>query len=163
MPTPQWPGAQSGPIVKLSFQYEDGRRGSLADSSGSAVLILAVSPGCPICKESVRAAQQAIANLPIVLFLLSDEGSREAANHGPGDGTEVLLPVAFAPLPEIYLGLHIPRGIWIKYPSIIGLDASSRIRVFSNNACEVTDHKWINSALDRIVSDHSATRSQHAG
>ncbi len=138
------------PPAKLSFVYQDGRRGSLLDYLGQPVALLVANLGCPVCQSAIATVSGVVADQSMGFLTVVDQGSVHAASETMDPAISSGTYVAYAPLPEIYLGLKIPRGTWIRYPSLIVLDADNRVCVFSNDPNEITDPERVDCALREV-------------
>jgi thiol-disulfide isomerase/thioredoxin len=132
------------PICGLTFSWADGRTGSTADYLGRVLAILIVSLDCPFCKQAMDRLHQLCHESNISHLALADR-SRPGLDLNASN--QVDFPRAFAALPEIYLGLAVPRGTWIKFPTLMLLDETARVTFFCNEKEKLVDEAFLKSVL----------------
>ncbi len=140
------------PVPRLTFHYQSGTDGSLTDFSGGLLFIL-FSRRCSICREVISRLVPILGQLPASLLILGDQA---AEDEDPLDLERVApnaknVVVASASFPEIYLGFDIPRGAWLKFPSLFVLDAAGRVRVATDVPEQMKDREWLKQATTECV------------
>lgn len=132
------------PVTGLKFSWADGRVGSTMDYLGGILAILIVSLECPYCKQAMGFLREICAQSNTSHLALADR-SRPAAPFA--SDIQADFERAFATLPEIYLGLDVPRGTWIKFPTLILLDETARVTFFCSDKDKLVDQAFLRSVL----------------
>jgi hypothetical protein len=154
----QWLKSSSGrPVPRLGFECRNGASGSLADFSGKALFIL-FSRSCATCRDVLSKLVPLADEMSVALLILGDqamedEEALELKDIIPAGKNVDLASAAF---PEIYLGFNIPRGAWLKYPTLFLLDAEGRVRAATDVPEEMTDREWIKSKMSECVAATAA-------
>jgi hypothetical protein len=140
------------PVPRLKFQYRTGSVGSLADFSGKLFLIL-FSRSCSTCRDVLSKLAPIVDDLSVTLLILGDQAMEEEEAFDVKDiapSTRNIV-MASASFPEIYLGFNIPRGAWLKYPTLILLDAEGRVRVATDVPEQMTDLEWVKDRMTECM------------
>jgi hypothetical protein len=130
------------PVPGLTFLRADGSRGSTRDYLGNYLVLVIISLDCTLCVRTQMALKQVLLRAAVPHLALCE---RLIEDHETATQTD--FPKAFAPLPEVYLGLGIPRGTWIKYPTLIVLDEEARVVDFCSDPQKVLEASYLDSVL----------------
>jgi hypothetical protein len=132
------------PVSGLTFTLADGRSGSTTDYLGKVLAILVVSLDCHFCKEAMERLHAICMSSNISHLALADRSrpAGESAVDSPAD-----FPQVFSTLPEMYLGLGVPLGTWIKFPTLVLLDETARVTLFCNEKDKLVDGTFLESVL----------------
>jgi hypothetical protein len=149
--------SSSRPIPRLKFQYWTGSDGSLVDFSGKPLFVL-FSRHCSTCREVLSKLVSILDRLPVTLLVLGDQAMEDEEAL---DVKDIALKaknivVASASFPEIYLGFNVPRGAWLKYPTLLLLDSEGRVRVATDVPEEMTDTEWLADRMAECVAAPTA-------
>jgi hypothetical protein len=145
----EWLRSRHGrPVPRLTFQYWTGGGGSLADFSGNLLLVL-FSRKCSTCRDVLSKLMPIVENLSVTLLILGDQTMEDAREFSAGDiipKTAKIL-TGSASFPEIHLGFNIPRGAWLRYPTLFLLDREGRVRVATDVPEQMTDCGWLRDRM----------------
>jgi hypothetical protein len=143
----KWLESSNGrPVPQLNFEYRTGSVGSLSDFSGNSFLIL-FSRACSTCREAIVRLMPIAQELSVPLLVLGDRAAKEDVLD-PTDPKAQIVRMASASFPEIYVGFNIPRGAWLKFPTLFLLDPEGRVRVMSDVPDQMMDRDWV---MDRMA------------
>jgi hypothetical protein len=135
---------KSKPVRGLTFSWADGSSGATTDYLGRQLAIVVVSLDCVFCKQSMEKIRDICRHSNISYLALAD---RSRPREDSPEESQIEFPKAFAALPEIYLGLDVPRGTWIKFPTLVILDEAGQVAFFCNDRNKLLDDAFLEAAF----------------
>jgi hypothetical protein len=136
------------PGAQLTFRYRTGVSGSLADFAGDPLLVL-FARSCSKCRDVLSKLAPILQDLRLPLLILADQAmeAEEPPEAADVASATTSIVTASASFPEIYLGFNVPRGVWLKYPTLFLLDEAGRVHSATDVPEEMTDRGWLQDRM----------------